>query len=90
MIDLMRRVIGMKINYENTINIMSQGNEMIEVLLDSILKNLPPVVVDKINHGATEGDGFKKKHKWEYKDNGECFHLFVSESNELYPKDCLA
>ena len=80
----------MKINYENAINIMSQGNEELRSLIDNVFKNLPPVIIDKINHGITEGEGFKKKHKWEYKDNGEYFHLFITESNELYPKDCLA
>lgn len=69
----------MKINYENTMKIMLQGEENLARIINEIFDGFPKSLKDKINLGRACGNARKDGKYWDFEDNGEEFTLSIGK-----------
>lgn len=69
----------MKIKYENTIQMMLQGEENLAKAINEVFESFPKVLKEKINFGRECGSASKGNKYWDFEDNGNEFTLSIGK-----------
>lgn len=80
----------MKVNYENTIQMMLQGEENLSKVINEIFNSFPKSLKDKVNLGRACGSAAKENKYWDFEDNGEEFTLSMGKQQYSTCKDTVS
>lgn len=79
----------MKKTYENTIAMMTQGDQMLAELLSKYISEFPDLLVSKIEKRKKDGIVFKDNKRWMFEDNENELSISVGK-NDASCKDIMS
>ena len=79
-IDLFDGGIIMKKNYENSLEMILQGDDMFSAIIKRFIDSFPESLNNKINNHNKKGTAIRDNKKWTYEDNGGAFSVSLGDT----------